>query len=82
MKFNNLKVEQLEDFFTVVDSCTGNVYLECDDMKLNLKSKIIQYFYLATLFASGNECIDELVIYADNSEDTMKLINFMMSGAK
>ena len=37
MKFNNLKVEQLEDFFTVVDSCTGNVYLECDDMKLKLK---------------------------------------------
>ena len=80
MKFNNLKVEQLEDFFTVVDSCTGNVYLECDDMKLNLKSKISQYFSLATLFSSGKEIIDELVVTADNHEDNLKLVNFVCGG--
>ena len=43
MKFMNLKVEKLDDFFKVVNSCEGNVYLESPDMKLNLKSKLCQY---------------------------------------
>ena len=49
MKFMNLKVEKLDDFFNVINSCEGNVFLECPDMKLNLKSKLCQYVSLAKL---------------------------------
>ena len=43
MKFNNLKIENLKDFFEVIDKCEGNVYLISPDMNINLKSKIAQY---------------------------------------
>ena len=71
MKFMNLKVEKLDDFFNVINSCEGNVFLECPDMKLNLKSK---------LCSAGVDEIKELDINADNPNDTAKLMKFMFDG--
>ena len=39
MKFTNLKVEKLEEFFKVIDQCKDNVYLVSPDMNINLKSR-------------------------------------------
>lgn len=80
MKFMNLKVEKLDDFFKVVNSCEGNVYLESPDMKLNLKSKLCQYISLAKLCSAGVDEIKELNINADNPNDAAKLIKFMFDG--
>lgn len=80
MKFMNLKVEKLDDFFKVVNSCEGNVYLESPDMRLNLKSKLCQYLTLAKLCSAGGDEIKELSINADNEKDVTKLMNFMFDG--
>lgn len=80
MKFTNLKVEHLEDFFALVNSCEGNVYLESPDMKLNLKSKLCQYLSFAKLCSADSEEIKELIIKADNAEDVTKLMKFMFDG--
>lgn len=74
MKFMNLKVEKLDDFFNVINSCEGNVYLESPDMKLNLKSKLCQYLTLAKLCSAGVDEIKELSINADNEKDVTKLM--------
>ena len=78
MKFMNLKVEKLDDFFKVVNSCEGNVYLESPDMKLNLKSKLSQYVSMANIFSNGE--IPELEIIAYEKEDIDKLVSFMING--
>ena len=80
MKFMNLKVEKLDDFFKVVNSCEGNVYLESPDMKLNLKSKLCQYLSFAKLCSADSEEIKELTIKSDNPNDAAKLIKFMFDG--
>ena len=80
MKFMNLKVEKLDDFFDVINSCEGNVFLEGPDMKLNLKSKLCQYVALAKLCSAGFDEIKELNIIADNPDDTAKLMKFMFDG--
>ena len=80
MKFVNLKVEKLDDFFDVINSCEGNVFLEGPDMKLNLKSKLCQYVSLAKLCSAGVDEIKELDINADNPNDTAKLMKFMFDG--
>lgn len=80
MKFINLKVERLEDFFKVVNKCDGKVYLESPDMKLNLKSKLCQYVSIAKICSSGAEEIQELNIVAENPEDTARLMKFMLDG--
>lgn len=81
MKFINLKVENLDQFFAVVNSCEGNVYLESPDMKLNLKSNLCQYLSFAKLCSAASDEIEELNIKADNPEDVTKLMNFMLNGA-
>ena len=80
MKFMNLKVEKLDDFFNVINSCEGNVFLEGPDMKLNLKSKLCQYVSLAKLCSAVVDEIKELNIIADNPDDTAKLMKFMFNG--
>lgn len=74
MKLNN--VTDIEGFFRVIDSCKGKVELVGEDMRLNLKSKLSQYFSLAKLFSDG--CIPEMEIIAYDTEDVNKLVNFMM----
>lgn len=74
MKLNN--VTDIEGLFKVIDSCKGKVELIGEDIRLNLKSKLAQYFSIAKLFSDGS--IREMELVAYNQEDVMKLVNFMM----
>lgn len=77
MKIQN--ITNIEKFFKVVDSCKGKVELVTGEGdRLNLKSKLSQYVSLANLFSDGT--IDELEIIAYESEDALKLVEFMMEG--
>ena len=77
MKLHNLT--DVEGFFKVIDSCEGRVELVSKEGdRINLKSKLSQYFSMAEVFSDGN-MIDELEVVAYNPEDTKKLINFMMN---
>lgn len=80
MKLINLRTEDLEKFFDVVNSCKGNVYLESPDMRLNLKSKLTQYVSFAKLCSASNNEIAEIEIHAEEREDIDRLFNFMCGG--
>ena len=77
MKVTNIK--NIEGFFNTVDSCKGKVELVTGEGdRLNLKSKLCQYVSMANIFSNGE--IPELEIIAYESEDTDKLLRFMMNG--
>lgn len=78
MKLTN--VRNIEKLFEVIDSCSGKVELIGEDMRLNLKSKLTQYFSLAKLFSDGE--IPEMEIVAYNQEDVNKLMQFMINGGE
>lgn len=70
-----MKIKDIEGFFKMVDSCEGSVYLVGDGLRLNLKSKLAQYFSLAEIFSGGEE-IPELELDLENPADINKLIAF------
>lgn len=74
MKIKNIK--NVEQFFEVVDSCEGKVELIGEDIRLNLKSKLAQYFSIAKIFSDGE--IPELEVIAYNQEDISKLMAYMI----
>jgi hypothetical protein len=72
-------ITDIEGFFDVVNSCKGKVELVSEEGdRINLKSKLSQYFSMAKLFSDG--MIDELEIIAYEHEDVEKLINYMVQG--
>lgn len=74
-----LNITDIDGFFEVINSCTGKVELVSDEGdRINLKSKLSQYFSMAKLFSDGT--IDELEIVAYEPEDIEKLIDFMIGG--
>lgn len=77
MKINNIK--DIEGFFKVIDSCKGKVELVSDEGdRINLRSKLTQYFSMAKLFSDGH--INQLEIIAYDPEDVDKLVKFMVQG--
>lgn len=74
MKIKNIK--NVEKFFEVVDSCEGKVELVGEDIRLNLESKLAQYFSIAKIFSDGE--IPELEVVAYNQEDISKLMAYMI----
>lgn len=77
MKLTN--ITNAEELFHVIDSCTGKVELVSEEGdRLNLKSKLSQYFSMAKLFSSGN--IDQVELVAYEPEDVDRLINYMLKG--
>ncbi|MDF2951248.1 MAG: hypothetical protein K0S18_831 [Anaerocolumna sp.] len=75
MKLSN--VTNMDELFNVIDSCKGKVELVSEEGdRLNLKSKLSQYFSMAKLFSSGNISSVELVAY--EQEDVDRLISYMM----
>jgi hypothetical protein len=75
MKLSN--VTDMDELFHVIDSCKGKVELVSEEGdRLNLKSKLSQYFSMAKLFSSGNISSVELVAY--EQEDVDRLISYMM----
>lgn len=78
MKFYNLNTENLEGFFDVVKTCKGDVYLENEDIKLNLKSQMCKYIAFAKLCSADAE-IPELHISVTSQEDLPTLMKFMQN---
>lgn len=74
MKIKNIK--NVEKFFEVVDSCEGKVELVGEDIRLNLESKLAQYFSIAKIFSDGE--IPELEVVAYNQGDISKLMAYMI----
>ena len=74
-------VGNVEKLFEVIDSCSGKIELVGEDIRINLKSKLAQYFSLASIFSSGEE-VEELELIAYNQEDVNKLIQFMTDGCR
>lgn len=78
-----MKIQHIDDvdgLFKVIDACTGKIELVCDDMRLNLKSKLTQYVALASIFSGGHE-IPEMELIAYNQDDVIRLLNFMAGGS-
>ena len=79
MKIRN--INNVEEFFKILDSCKGKVELiSPEGDRINLKSKLAQYFAIAEVFSDGY--VKELELIASDSEDVIKLMKFMMDGDK
>ena len=77
MKIKN--INNVEEFFKILDSCKGKVELiSPEGDRINLKSKLAQYFAIAEVFSDGY--VKELELIASDSEDVIKLMKFMMDG--
>ena len=75
MKVQN--ITDIEGFFKVIDSCKGRVELISQEGdRINLKSKLSQYFSLANIFSDG--VVDELEIVAYDPEDVKRIIDFTL----
>lgn len=74
-----LNIKDVDKFFNVIQSCTGDVFLvSTEGDRINLKSRLSKYFALANVFAS--DVVDSVELITSNSEDTEKLLRFMMDG--
>lgn len=77
-----MKIANITDvnaFFKVLDECKGKVELvSSEGDRINLKSKLSQYFALATVFSDGY--IKELELVATDKDDIERLIKYMYQG--
>ena len=61
------KIEQVNEFLSIVDSCKGDVTLRSLDGDIfNLKSKLSQYIAIAALLGQHG---DELELFCSDRED-------------
>ena len=68
------KIDQVNDFLSTVDSCTGGVWLTSQyGDRYNLKSKLTQYIAIAALLGAEG---DTLELWCDNKEDEVKFFKF------
>lgn len=75
MKINGIKNAQ--EFFKVVDSCTGRVeLLTGEGDRLNLKPKLCQYISMTQLFSKSEEL--HLEVIASEEEDLQKICRYLM----
>lgn len=80
MKIKMKNITNLDAFFHVINQCDGAVELSLPEGgSVNLKSQLSRYFSMATVFSNGR--IDELDITTHTSEDSVRLINFMVQGS-
>lgn len=80
MKLYN--IENVEEFFNVVDQCKGTVELVSKEGdRLNLKSQLTKYIAVANLF-NNKSMIDELELVAYDPDDTERLLDYMFGGKR
>lgn len=71
MKLN--KIEEVEVFMALVDSCEGEVYLTSQyGDRYNLKSKLTQYLAVAQLLNKEND----LELWCNKKKDENKFLQF------
>lgn len=69
------KIEQVNEFLSIVDSCKGDVTLRSLDGDIfNLKSKLSQYIAIAALLGQHG---DELELFCSDREDEGKFMQFL-----
>lgn len=74
-----LNIKDIDKFFEVIESCNGDVFLVSNEGdRINLKSRLSKYFALANVFAS--DVVDSVELITSNTDDTEKLLNFMING--
>ena len=79
MKLKLKNITNLDKFFHVINQCDGAVELSLPrGGYVNLKSKLSQYFSMATVFSDGT--IKELDLTTHTPEDSERLINYMVQG--
>ena len=79
MKLKLKNITNLDKFFHVINQCDGAVELSLPQGGyVNLKSKLSQYFSMATVFPDGT--IKELDLTTHTPEDSERLINYMVQG--
>ena len=70
------KIEQVNEFLSIVDSCKGDVTLRSLDGDIfNLKSKLSQYIAIAALLGQHGE---ELELFCSDREDDGMFMLFLM----
>lgn len=70
------KIEQVNEFLSIVDSCKGDVTLRSLDGDIfNLKSKLSQYIAIAALLGQHG---DELELFCSDREDEGKFMQFLL----
>ena len=70
------KIEQVNEFLSIVDSCKGDVTLRSLDGDIfNLKSKLSQYIAIAALLGQHG---DDLELFCSDREDESKFMHFLM----
>ena len=73
-------ISNLDTLFKVINQCDGAVELSLPEGgSVNLKSKLSQYFSMATVFSNGN--IKELDLTTHNDSDSRRLIQYMVQAA-
>ena len=77
IKINNITSENINDFFKVIDECSGKVEIISEDFKLNLKSNFAKYVSLAKIFF--NDEVKQIELMVENFDDRCKLIKFMFN---
>ena len=68
------KIEQVNEFLAIVDSCKGDVTLRSVDGDIfNLKSKLSQYIAIAALLGQHG---DELELWCSDRNDEAEFLKF------
>lgn len=76
MKIYNIK--DIEGFFEAINHCKGRIELVTNEGdRINLKSKLAQYFSLAEIFSGGDK-IPEMEILTSCAEDTARLVDYLI----
>ena len=77
MNIKLTNVVTVDKLFETIDRCEGKVELVVGESdRLNLKSRLNQYAALVKLFSSGK--INQMEIITEKTNDTEKIINYMM----
>lgn len=76
MEIKLLNVKDIDGLFKVIGSCEDKVELVGDDIRLNMKSRLSQYFSLAKVFSDGQ--VSELNLVTHNINDSKKIIDFLI----
>lgn len=80
MKIKLKNITNLDKFFHVISQCDGAVEMNLPEGgSVNLKSKLSQYFSMATVFSNGT--IDEVDLTTHNSKDSERLFHYMVQGS-
>lgn len=72
------ELTNLKGLLKVINKCDNRVELCSDDLRLNLKSNLIDYMLLTNMYNSGIINDMELKVYSD--DDAKRIMKFLVQG--